>query len=296
MKLSMCSISSLPLVRRRLEREAFLAQHQVARIATDVFGEAAARHFDRAPGHAVEKIAVMRDEDDAALVRDQVILEPVARLDVEMVGRLVEHHEVGRVEQEFRERDAHPDAAGEFGDVAREVFVGEAQPEQHRGGAALGAVEVMMLELGQHLAQFLERGVVRGAGMLVGENLLDFLAPEIERLHPVERRQRLAQHRPAAHLGRVLGQVADAGALRTGDSARVERQHFGDHLEQRRFAGAVEPDQADAAVVAHRPADAVEDLAASVGLGEVVETKHGEKSHLISAVCVLKVTSASHAV
>ena len=185
---------ALPLVRRHLEREAFLAQHEVARIAANVLGEPPARHFDRAGGDAVEKIAVMRDEDDPALVRDQVIFEPVARLDVEMVGRLVEHHEVGRVEQEFRQRDTHPDAAGKFANVAPEVFFAEAQAEQHRGGTALGAVKVMMLEFGQHLAQFLERGVVRRSRMLVRENLLDFLAARIERLHPIERRQRLAQH------------------------------------------------------------------------------------------------------
>ena len=128
----------------------------------------------------------------------------------------------------------------------------------------------------------------------MGENFLDFLAAQVERLHPVERRQGLAQHRPAAHLGRVLRQVADAGALRTGDAARVERQHFGNHFEQGGFAGAVEPDQADASVVAHRPADAVEDLAAPVGLGKVVETQHGEKSHLISAIYVPKATAAGH--
>ncbi len=57
----------------------------------------------------------MRDQDDAALVGDQVILEPVARLDIEMVGRLVEHHELGRVEQQFGQRDTHPDAAGKLG-------------------------------------------------------------------------------------------------------------------------------------------------------------------------------------
>ncbi len=209
-----------------------------------------------------------------------------------MVGRLVEHHELGRVEQEFGERDAHPDAAGKFGDVAGEIFFGEAQAEQHRRGAALGAVEVVMLELGQHLAQFLERGVVRRPRMLMRENLFDFLAPHVERLHPIERRQRLAQHRASAHLGSVLRQVADAGALRTRDSARVERHHFGDHFEQRGLAGAVESDQADPSVVAHRPADAVEDLAAPVGLGKVVETKHGERSHLISANYVPKATLA----
>jgi len=210
------------------------------------------------------------------------------RASISVIGRLVEHHELGRVEQEFRQRNSHPDSARKFGDVAAEVFIGEAQPEQHRRGAAFGAVKLVPFELGQHLAQFLQRGVVRRPGMFVGENLLDFLAPQVERLHPVERRQRLAQHGPAAHLRSVLRQVSDAGALGTGDSARIQRDHFRDHLEQRRFASAVKPDQAHPPVVGHRPAHPVEDLAAPVGLGKVVETKHGKKRILSAALACRK--------
>src|SRR6267154_2121525 len=121
--------------------------------------------------------------------------------------------------------------------------------------------------------------------MFMRKNLLDFLAPQVKRLHPLERGQCFAQHRAPAHLGSVLRQIADSGPLRSRDSARVDRENLGHHFEQRRFARAVQPDQADASVVGHGPTDAVENPAAPVGLGEVVETKHGEKSHSISGVC-----------
>ena len=65
---------------------------------------------------------VVRDQDDPAFVILQVFFEPVARLDIQMVGRLVEHQEVGPLQQQFGQRDAHPDAAGELGDVALQIL------------------------------------------------------------------------------------------------------------------------------------------------------------------------------
>jgi hypothetical protein len=41
----------------------------------------------------------------------QVFLEPIARLEIEMVGRLVEQQEIRLAEQQLRERDAHLPAA-----------------------------------------------------------------------------------------------------------------------------------------------------------------------------------------
>ena len=37
----------------------------------------------------------MRDQDDRCIERDQMLLEPLERLDVEVVGRLVEQQQVG---------------------------------------------------------------------------------------------------------------------------------------------------------------------------------------------------------
>ena len=115
---------ALIFVGLHLELKALLALHQVARVSADVFGEPAARDLDGLFGDAIEEVAIVRDHDDAAGVRGEIILEPVARLDIEMVGRLVEHHEFGLIEQQLGERDAHPDAAGKFRDIAMQIAFG----------------------------------------------------------------------------------------------------------------------------------------------------------------------------
>ena len=55
----------------------------------------------------------MRDEDDGVRIGVQVLLEPVARLEIEMVGRLVEQQQVRLAEQQLGQRDPHLPAAGE---------------------------------------------------------------------------------------------------------------------------------------------------------------------------------------
>ena len=183
-----------------------------------------------------------------------------------MVGRLVEHQEFRAAHQQLGQRDPHPDAAGKLGDVALEVGSREAQPEQHRLGAAVGLVKPVALELAQHVAEFGQRGVVFGAAMMLSEHFFEFDPAAVVGLHFAQRRERFLQHRPAAHLGRVLRQVADRRALRARDTARVGRDDLADHAQQRGLAGAVEADQADPRVVRHRPAHAVEDRTAAVKL------------------------------
>ena len=57
----------------------------------------------------------MRDEHDRGVERDQVLLEPLERRDVEMVGRLVEQQQVGVAGERPGERGAGQLAAGERG-------------------------------------------------------------------------------------------------------------------------------------------------------------------------------------
>ena len=217
---------------------------------------------------------VMRDQDDAALVCFEVLFEPVARLDIEMVGRLVEHQEVGPLQQQFGQRDAHPDAAGELGDVAREILLAKAQAEQHRRRAAVGVVKAVALEFAEHIAQFLQRGVVSRPRMIVREDFFELDPAAIMLAHLGQRRERLIEHRTTAHFGRILMQIADAGALRARDAAAVGLNQFGDNPQQRRFAGAVEPDQPDPAVVRHGPARTLENRAPAVMFGDLVERQH----------------------
>ena len=71
----------------------------------------------------------MRDGDDRAGIVLEEALEPGHRLGVEVVGRLVEQQQVGRLQQQPAQRDAAALAAGE----RRDVGVGRRQAQRiHR--------------------------------------------------------------------------------------------------------------------------------------------------------------------
>ena len=74
---------------------------------------AAAVELEDPAGDVVEEVAVVGDGDHGALVVGEEALEPVDRLGVEVVRRLVEQQQVGRGEQQAAERDAAALAAGE---------------------------------------------------------------------------------------------------------------------------------------------------------------------------------------
>jgi hypothetical protein len=63
--------------------------------------------------HAADQVTVVRDEHDRSAEGVQRILEHVARLDVEVVRRLIEAQEVGGIGQQLREREPRLLAAGE---------------------------------------------------------------------------------------------------------------------------------------------------------------------------------------
>ena len=57
--------------------------------------------------HPVEEVPVVRDDNQRAVVADQKLLEPVDRVEVQMVGRLVEEQGFGMAEQCLREQHTH---------------------------------------------------------------------------------------------------------------------------------------------------------------------------------------------
>ena len=67
--------------------------------------------------------------DDGACVLIEEPLEPVDRLGIEMVGRLVEQQQVGMLKQESRERDAAPLATTQRRHV---LVVGRTAERVHR--------------------------------------------------------------------------------------------------------------------------------------------------------------------
>lgn len=133
---------------------------------------------------------------DGALVLGEVLLQPVHRLGVEVVGGLVEEQQVGLLEEELAERDAALLTAGEVGDGP---VAGRAAQGVHgllELGVEVPGVRVVQLLL--QLAHLFEQRVG-----VVGRHLLGDLVEPVELaldlgdavLHVLQDRLRLVQRR-----------------------------------------------------------------------------------------------------
>ena len=69
---------------------------QPCRVVALVRDAAAAVDFQDPAGDVVEEVAVVGDDQDRALVLDQVLLQPANRLGVEVVGGLVQQQHLWR--------------------------------------------------------------------------------------------------------------------------------------------------------------------------------------------------------
>src|SRR5690606_33543503 len=77
---------------------------------------AAAVQADGRGGEPVDEVAVVADQDQGAVVVGQQLLELVEGVHVQVVGRLVQHQQVGRPGQGARQQQPVALAAGEAGD------------------------------------------------------------------------------------------------------------------------------------------------------------------------------------
>ena len=84
------------------------------------------------PGdHAIEEIPIVGDQDHGVGIGFEVGLEPVPRLQVQVVGGLVEEQQVRLLQEELREGDAHLPAAAERLGFPIELRGLEAQAEKN---------------------------------------------------------------------------------------------------------------------------------------------------------------------
>ena len=206
-------------------------------------------------GHVVEEVAVVSHRDDRAVVLVEEALEPVDRLGVEMVRRLVEEQQIGVLEEQPGQRDAPSLAAaqgrdgrvvrraaerlhGDF-DVAFDVpGVGRVDPVLE--GGLLGADRLVV---GVRLGPLRHHGVVGvdqplDLGHAVHDVALDVLGG-------VELR--------------LLRQVADGEPRRQAGVAREPVVEAGHDLQEARFARPVRPDDADLGARVERERDVLED-------------------------------------
>ena len=122
---------------------------------------------------ADEERAIVGDEEDRAAVFAQEFLEPADRVDVEMVGRLIEQQHVRLRDERFRQQRAPAPAARQLADLP---VGGQAEPRDHELDLLLDPPAVLALELLLQPRQGCERvGVVRllrhrdGGVVIVGD-------------------------------------------------------------------------------------------------------------------------------
>ena len=180
---------------------------------------------------AVEQAAVMADDEAGTGEAGEPGFEPEGGFEVEVVGRLVEQQEVGGGEQGGGEGDAHAPAAGVAVDRAGLLRRVKAEPGQDGRGPGGGGVG---LDGAEALVDLRQAG--GGGAVLLGE---EGGALGVGLQHRVEQGLRPGW--------RLLPHLREAGAGAEPDLAAVDGKLAGDGLQQRALAGAVAPDQADAA-------------------------------------------------
>ena len=88
----------------------------------------------------VQEVAVVRDDDQRAVVADEELPQPVDRVEVEVVGRLVEQQRLGMAEQRLRQQHAHLLAALQLAPSCRSCSASGMSRPCSRIAASLSAV------------------------------------------------------------------------------------------------------------------------------------------------------------
>ena len=139
----------------------------------------------------------------AASIVGELLLEPLHRGHVEVVGRLVEEQQIGAAGERSCERGARQLSAGEGLEPAVEVGVSEAEAAQHGSGVVAPAVAARVLEPRLRLAVAPERlrAVIAGGHRLLEAAQLALGLDQVGRAREGVFAQREAAE-PAAGAGR----------------------------------------------------------------------------------------------
>ena len=88
--------------------------HRQVLIAADVFFQTAfSFKYNALRNHVVQKHTVVADEEHGAGVVAQQFFQQFLRVDVQIIGRLVQHQNIGGAGEQFGQQEAVAFAAGE---------------------------------------------------------------------------------------------------------------------------------------------------------------------------------------
>ena len=252
------------------QRALLLVELEVAGIC----GQCAAVDLHHLGDDAVHELAVVRGHQQCALVALEELLQPDEALQVEMVARLVQQHDVGAHQQDARQRHAHLPAARQRADVAVHHLLAEAQAGEHLARPPLERIAVELLEARLHLAVALDQALHLVRAIRIPHGRFELLELGRHRAHRAGAVHHLRHGAATRHLAHVLAEVADGHAAIDRHLALVGMVLARDHPEQRGLAGAVGADETDFLALLERRRGLDEEELVAVLLADAVETNH----------------------
>ena len=135
---------------------AFLAQFQIVAVIGLVVVYSAHCHLDGAGGDVVDKATVVADYHHSHRAVHDKILEPSHRLNIEVIGRLVEQQYVRFLQQQFGQLDAHAPSSGELRGRPGEIAAFESEAQKSLLDILLEVSHVDCVELFAHRGHLLD--------------------------------------------------------------------------------------------------------------------------------------------
>ena len=185
----------------------------------------------------------MRRHQDGGRNAFEEALQPDDRLDVEVVGRLVEQQDIEIAEEDLGHGDAHLPAAGESADIAVDLAVFEAEAVKHLASLRFDLVAAQVLILLLHVPEAIEDGVHLVDPRWIGHGVLQLEQLVMEVADTPAAGDGLVEHGASGHLIDLLTEVADREFARDRHHAVVGRFFADDHAEERRLARTIRPHQ-----------------------------------------------------
>ena len=262
--LEVLDFALLVFVSRDVLLVAGLFLDKVVVVVAAVAVELLARDLDDSVANGIEEGAVVRNDQESAGVVGEVVLKPTERLEVEVVGWLIEHEEVGFHGEEAGKVRAHNPSAAHGPGGAVEVRLAEGQAGEDAFGFGFEVVAVVFEE---HIVRFVVLG-----GVFVGK------LPQCG----VGGGHRWCDARGELQDGFVAGRRAFLWEEADGASALETNRAFvgcvfaQDEREERGFSGTVCSDQADAVAGIDLQRGVREKGAAAEGFGDLGDGEHEE--------------------
>ena len=196
----------LPLLlfkQRLLHRQRCRTLHFKAGVVTGVERQPLGVDMRDVRGAAIEKITIVRHHHQRAAKRTQPFFQPHHRVQIQVVGRLVEQHQIAAAYQRLRQIQTHAPAAGELRHRPLDIPRGKTQPRQQRRRPRFGAVAADVIQAPMQFAQQIAAFMMRFG---LGQFALDLAQLGVAIQHVFNRRhfqrRRLLRHRGNAPRGR----------------------------------------------------------------------------------------------